>query len=387
MPTVFDTIIMTAQQVHMLAVAPRDTVVLIPSGPEPELAHTLESVFHQTMAPLAVVVVINNCNADDPTIAVAQRYGCDTIVMRSNPHRKSGALNVGAKYIMRSYPEARYILQMDADTELAPDILHRFHDAMVYNDELTANPSDRRRKKHERIGALSCAFLAKKGIAKNWRQRILMWPQAAEYARYQDSTIRADIPVVSGTACYLRIEALKAVMESRGTDGVWNVLALTEDLELTLMMRKLGWVCRKSTKFCAYTDLMPTTGKLLGQRTRWQKGTILELMSFGVKRFTIMEWARQIFHFLMMLLHIGGTGICIYYLALGQTHINPVLGIGLAGLALVQAYHLRGMGWRSVLLGLLLLPEILYNFFRHVWWIKGTIQALLTKDRSKTIWT
>ncbi len=356
-----------------------EVVALIPARNEPAIVATVLSLRSQTLAPGTIVLVANNCAPDDKTAALAKALGCTVLNMQHNEHKKAGALNRGYEYIRLHRPQAQYILQMDADTELEPHFVERTVAAMEYADSHAT-----RARGDKRIGALSCAFYAKERLAQTAWQQVVMWPQAVEYTCYQDSTIRPEAGVVSGTACLLRIEALEAIYLDRGM--VWSIHALAEDFELTLKLRQMGWSCRKSKKFVAYTDLMPSLRDLIIQRERWQRGTVDGLRAFSLTSFTWYEWARQALHGLLMLAQLAGFALCGWFLSQGQPTVNPLVLIvftGLAVMGLVRAYHVREMGLVSILLGLILVPEIAYNLLRHVWWTKGLVMSLCN---AKSTW-
>jgi biofilm PGA synthesis N-glycosyltransferase PgaC len=262
---------------------------------------------------------------------------------------------------------------MDADTILEGHFIARMIEVM-------------RRPGNEHIGALSSAFIGKTGLAKNWRQHMMMWPQAAEYARYQDSAVRGEASCISGTGNMLRVDALDVLRADSAREMVWRTDTLVEDYELTLALNAAGWECRKSKKFIVYTDLMPTVYALWRQRIRWQRGTIDELRRYGLTPYTRWDWAKQVAHGMLMLLHVAGFGFCawsIWYNLSGghQLRFSETIFICLGAIALKQAYHLREMGWRSVLVALLIVPEEAYNLLRHGWWLRGLWLSLRCREQ------
>jgi hypothetical protein len=53
---------------------------------------------------------------------------------------------------------------------------------------------------------------------------------------------------------------------------VYDTLALTEDNEITLALKTLGWAMVSPQECRITTELMPAVGDLWEQRLRWQRG-------------------------------------------------------------------------------------------------------------------
>ncbi len=344
---------------------------LIPTCNEPEIEATIASITGQTLVPDYIVVVVNNSN--DDTAERARAAGAThVIVMKENRHKKAGALNFGYDYIRVRLPDVEYIVQMDADTVLEKHFVHRTYNVMS-------------RPEHWNVGALSSAFIAKQGLARNRWQSMFMWPQAAEYTRYQDSQVSRQVHCISGTGNMMRVAALDGLRYERKI--IWDNRSLVEDYEVTLALRAQGWETRKSKRFVVYTDLMPNLRMLWKQRLRWQRGTFDELRRYGFTPYTRMDWTKQIMHGLLMLLHVAGVGYCLYSLILvaffgAAIGFSNGLYLCLALIALKQAYHIRDMGWRSVVVSLLIIPEEVYNFIRHGWWLYGLFLSLRGRSQN-----
>lgn len=337
---------------------------LIPTCNEPEIEATIASITSQTLVPDHIVVVVNNCT--DDTAERARRAGAThVLVMTENRHKKAGALNYGFDYIRVRLPDVEFVVQMDADTVLERHFVARTYTVMS-------------RPENWNVGALSSAFIAKQGLARNRWQAAFMWPQAAEYMRYQDSQISRQVHCISGTGNMMRVAALDGLRYERKI--IWDNRSLVEDYEVTLALRAQGWDTRKSKRFIVYTDLMPNLPMLWKQRLRWQRGTFDELRRYGWTSYTRMDWAKQVTHGLLMLAHVAGVGYCLYSLARvafgAQLGFSNGLYLCLALIALKQAYHIRDMGWRSVVVSLLIVPEEVYNFIRHGWWLYGLFLSL-----------
>jgi biofilm PGA synthesis N-glycosyltransferase PgaC len=291
---------------------------LIPTCNEPAIEATIASVRGQTLPPDHIVVVVNN--STDDTAERARAAGATVVEMTENRHKKSGALNWGYDLIRVRLPDVEYIVQMDADTVLERHFVERTYAVLS-------------RPENWNVGALSSAFIADRGGI------------------------------------------------------IWDNRSLVEDYEVTLALRAMHWDCRKSKKFIAYTDLMPNLSMLWRQRLRWQRGTFDELRRYGWTASTRPDWAKQILHGLLMLAHVAGFAVCFASIGYALWADRPMrvsawLVVPLGIIACKQAWHIRDMGWRSVLLALLIVPEEAYNLLRHAWWLRGLWLSLRSKQQS-----
>jgi poly-beta-1,6-N-acetyl-D-glucosamine synthase len=98
---------------------------------------------------------------------------------------------------------------------------------------------------------------------------------------------RADLWVLSGTGTMFRVPALRHVARERGRrlPGVpgecYDSTSITEDYEITLALKTLGYRCLCPPGCTARTELMPTWQHLFRQRLRWQSGTLTALRRYG----------------------------------------------------------------------------------------------------------
>jgi len=91
---------------------------------------------------------------------------------------------------------------------------------------------------------------------------------------------RSDLWVLSGTGTMFRASVLREVARERGrtlpgTPGeFYSSRSITEDYEMTLALKTLGFRCLCAPGCTASTELMPTWQHLFRQRLRWQSGTL-----------------------------------------------------------------------------------------------------------------
>jgi biofilm PGA synthesis N-glycosyltransferase PgaC len=196
--------------------------------------------------------------------------------------------------------------------------------------------------------------------------------QRNEYSRYARIVQRRwQALVLSGTGTLFRVHVLREIARKRGTGKVpgirgqyYNHASITEDDEITLAVKTLGWKCRCPPACRTTTEVMPTWAALWTQRMRWQKGTLGDLRAYGVSRVTWSYWARQAGLY-------GGfaASFACMLIMLGTVLIHP--GVSVVWTAAIlsvtfveRVWTVRHAGWRGVLLAALILPEAYYALFQ-----------------------
>ena len=242
---------------------------------EASIAATVAALLAQERRLERVVVIADNCS--DATACVARAAGAEVVELSANQHRKSGALNAGFSLLEN---EADLLVTVDADTVLPPDAVAGWVDEFGRN---------------ARLAGCSAKFTMR--LPEHGRRaRLLTRLQRAEFAKWTDAALhRRDrsTTVLAGTACCLRVTALREVLANTARPGPWTYESLVEDFELTYRLRQLGWQTKVSASVRAYTDAMHTLGSLWAQRMKWQSGTVSDLRSFGFNRLTRRDWAQQ----------------------------------------------------------------------------------------------
>jgi poly-beta-1,6-N-acetyl-D-glucosamine synthase len=242
---------------------------------EGSIGATVNALFTQERLPDRVVVIADNCS--DRTAALARAAGAEVLELTANRHRKSGALNAGFALFGQ---EADLLVTVDADTVLPPDAVAGWVEEFRHNHLL---------------GGCSAKFTMRLPERGHWA-RLLTRLQRAEFAKWTDTALhRRDrsTTVLAGTACCLRVSALRDVAGETEREGPWTYGSLVEDFELTYRLRELGWETKVSATVRAYTDAMHTVRSLWAQRMKWQSGTVADLRSFGFNRLTRRDWGQQ----------------------------------------------------------------------------------------------
>lgn len=338
-------------------------VVLIPAHNEEDVVGgTLRSLEEQTVKPDRIFVVADRC--DDGTAQVAREHGAQVLPTVENQHRKAGALNQALARIAVQRPQ--YVLILDADTRLAPQFIAA---ALASLEE------------DPQLGAVSGLFVG------NRPRSVLERFQANEYVRYRTQILTTGkVAVVTGTASVFRYEALVDVAAARGSrlpgtlGDVYDRSAITEDSELTLALRELGWGLTSRPECECTTELMPTWGDLHHQRVRWYKGMLDNLRVYGLSRTTVRYFGQQITIALGVFTLALLTALTLASVAQGTFAIQP-FWLGVAAVFLVnRVVTVWPVGARGRLLAVALVPEILYDLALQVAFVRAVFRAATRRD-------
>ena len=336
---------------------PTITVLIAAHNEEDRIGAALESLYGQTRAPDHIVVVDDR--SSDGTAKVAESFNCEVLPTVGNTGRKSGALNYGLKRFLAVLDDNDMVLCMDADTQLAPDFLLVAEKRIAQHDVEMAP-----------VGAVGAIFTGEPPF--NMVQSL----QRNEYARYQTDLRRrkARAEVISGTGGLFPVSVLRAVTEVRGY--VYDVNALTEDFELTLAIKTLGYRTASPKECTLVTELMPTLGTLYHQRLRWQRGALANLNTYRFTKTTTPYILRQ------MAMYVG-----VLFPVFFATSITLAIFDGglpwswwwtaLCSLVIVErVWTVRPAGWRGVALAAAIVPEVLYDFFQHFVFIRAAADEI-----------
>jgi len=193
--------------------------------------------------------------------------------------------------------------------------------------------------------------------------------------------------VLTGTASVFRAPALQALAAERGarlpgTHGdVYDTAALTEDNEITIALKSLGALMTSPSGCVVETELMPTVGALWRQRLRWQRGALENIGAYGLTSTTIRYWSQQVgiaysvfalwSFFLLIFLQVFASDVWVWY---------PFWLI-MAGIFIVERVISvwRG-GWKARLLAATLIPELIFDTFLDVVFLKGALDIAFNRN-------
>jgi cellulose synthase/poly-beta-1,6-N-acetylglucosamine synthase-like glycosyltransferase len=345
------------------------------------IAEALESLAAQTRIADEVIVVADRCS--DRTSAIAIAHDATVIETTGNLHQKAGALNLVLDRLLPRLSANDAILMMDADTSLPPHFI---------------SAAARRLREPEgdqpRVGGVGGIFFGcfpVKGLTGHLQNN--------EYVRYarEIGRLHARAAVLTGTATLFSVRALDDVKRARTSGelptgsgelptgkGVYDIEALTEDNELTLALKHLGYRC-VSPKACIVGTRLPATiPRLFQQRIRWQRGALDNLRAYGPTRQTLPYIARQMLTYLGVAFVPFYLTVLIYTLLAAGAVPLPLLWTVVAGFFVAErAWTVKRGGWRSVVLSALVLPELAYDLFLHAVYVKAAID---TKTRARATW-
>jgi poly-beta-1,6-N-acetyl-D-glucosamine synthase len=324
-------------------------VAVIPAhNEEATIGDTVRSLARQSRPPDQVIVVCDNCT--DDTAGVAASAGAKVFTTAGNTARKAGALNQALGKLLPMFTDDDLALVMDADSRLNNEWLS-------YACGLLGDDS--------RIGAVCGVFLGEPGGG------LIGQIQRNEYTRYARMVYRRrQTPVLSGTGTLFRVPALLRVARERGRTlpgkpgDFYNSSALTEDNEMTLAMKTLGYRCVAGEGCETTTEVMPDWHALFRQRLRWQKGALEDLRSYGLTGVTFPYWAKQTAIYGAFVLSIA----CWIILGIALVQAPGFNLVWTAGILLVnfseRLWTVRKAGKTGMVLSILTLPEMGYDLFR-----------------------
>jgi poly-beta-1,6-N-acetyl-D-glucosamine synthase len=332
--------------------------VLVPAHNEAAtIEATLASLQRQTRTPDRVVVIADNCS--DQTAQLAERQGAEVLETVANRDKKAGGLNQALEQLLPDSSADDLFLVMDADTTLGEKFLAAAEAAFLADDSL---------------GAAGGLFYGDPGSG------IIGGAQRNEYHRYQrESLIKGGAPMVlTGTASVFSGQALKAVAEARGllipgkNGQVYDTLALTEDNELTIALKTLGWQLASPADCAVSTEVMPNLRSLWRQRERWQRGALENLRNYGWTPTTRAYWLQQ-FMLTYGVLALWSFVILTALTALAATAWSwSFFWLLITGIFIVErVMTVWGRGRSARVVAALLIPELAYDAFIQAVFVKA----------------
>jgi poly-beta-1,6-N-acetyl-D-glucosamine synthase len=350
---------------------PAQIVCLVPAHNEEEaIEETILSLRKQTRPIDRIIVVLDNCT--DRTEEIVSSLDCEYMKSVGNKDKKAGAINQALVPLLEEMAEDDRVLVMDADSELIPEFVE------IGLATLATDP---------KIGAVSSAYYGKD------KPGVLQLLQRIEYTHERRRVMRrrARVACLSGVASIFTIGAMRHLMRERGVSlpgSKANPLpylsvSLTEDFEITLALKTLGYDPLSPKNLIAYTDVMPTLKMLWSQRLRWQRGTLETLRMYKFTRITYRMYFTQIYTYLIsiampFLILLWLLTIFVLHTSL---HINLWVTALLPLSMIDQANAARRLhNWRGVLVAVLIVPLWCFDQYRTLIYWKAVLQLLKKTD-------
>jgi poly-beta-1,6-N-acetyl-D-glucosamine synthase len=165
---------------------------------------------------------------------------------------------------------------------------------------------------------------------------------------------------------------LRDVAAARGTvlpgrpGCIYDPDALTEDNEITLAIKHLGWATLSPRQCRVWTEIMPTWTDFVRQRLRWQRGALDNLREYGITRVTLPYVLKQC----AMYTGIGAVSLMLLtsalFVFLGlYTAPHGWLWIPLAIFVAERVWTVRRQGVAAMALAAPLIVEFAYDFVQQ----------------------
>ncbi len=256
-----------------------NVIAFVPAHNEADIIRsTIESILTQTVK---VDVIVISDNSTDDTVSIVRSIAAiddrvSLIETVGNKFKKSGALNTAYKSVnLNSYD---YVLSVDGDTVIAPDLVEQ---ALI---EFQLDPL---------LGAVCSRAGVVKQTTNGFFEKLVYHWQYVEYAEFDRSRVSQDrgIKVAHGMCTVYKVEAIKAVMERRIVTGkldctLYDIHNITEDYELTVTLKELGYHTAAGFGMHAWTDVPLKLRELWKQRVRWLRGGLDTLWEHGWNKST-----------------------------------------------------------------------------------------------------
>jgi biofilm PGA synthesis N-glycosyltransferase PgaC len=329
-------------------------LALIPAHNEEQwVSGAVASLLHQTTPPSAIFVIADNCS--DRTAVLAEAAGARVISTVGNVTKKAGTLNQALTQLLDDYDDDDVVVAMDADSTIGPDWIENGLRHLAKGSA-------------DAVGA-ACLVVKRKGV--------LPLIQDVEYVMQRRLVSRRNgrVEVLSGAGTLIPVGLLRHVARARGTElpgkpgEIYDGSNITEDFELTMALKKLGYQVRSFKDMVVTTDVMTTVRSLAAQRARWQRGTLETLWRYRRTRAGLKGWATQAMIYSFSL--VTPLAIVLWVeLLLHMHHALHVQWLWLGVIPFFMADQLL-QAWRSGAKGRLLAVAVIPM------WIYNTLHSLI----------
>jgi cellulose synthase/poly-beta-1,6-N-acetylglucosamine synthase-like glycosyltransferase len=318
---------------------PRRIAVVIPAHDEARyIARTLKAVLGQSRPPDMVIVMCDNCT--DDTAGIAGAFPGVTVMHSvGNKYRKAGGLNQTLDVLVPTLDADDCVVCMDADTIIDIDLLRN---------------AERHIAGDRQLAAVSSNHLISEFDTKHY----IPLMQAMEYERDRRFVGRRKgrYGCMTGMAAMYRVRALREVKAEHGS--FYNEDNWTEDWYLTMALKHMRhWRMIRPQDCMAATVPVPTAALLVTQRIRWARGYLQTLRQFGLTRWTLVPWAKQ----LGLVWSVAARVLFFWLLFVSRHHLTSMWMIPVLVLFIADAVNTsHRAGWRAIVAAVCFPSEIWY---------------------------
>ncbi len=314
------------------------------------LKETIRSLKAQTV-PVRILVALDNCTDDSQRVCLDE--GVEFFHTVDNEYRKAGAQG---QALARLGPDAEFILFMDDDTVIAPNLVEvglRF---------LTRHP--------DWAAVSSRTDVTPAPAGTGLMGQFLWYLQSAEYEAGGNSRrvgTNGRIMVIAGMCALFRRTALEQAAAANETKTGKRLSFrednITEDYELTLHLKELGWSVGASMAMHAQTDVPTTVGGLWRQRIRWLRGGVDTLRERGWTKHTRADILQHALFWVSLLLCVVSV---VPWLSGQEITLSLLSCLPACVMALSSGYRFRYIKHKRLghyLVTFTLLPALLWTLF------------------------
>lgn len=274
---------------------------------------------------------------------------------KDNGFKKAGALNIAYRLLGDELNRYDFILSMDGDTFLSPDVAEQGLEEFLLDESLGAVCS--------RAGVIEMK-------TDSFFEKLLYYQQRVEYAEFDRSRISQHkrIKVAHGMCTMYKVAAIKAVMKKRIEQGKldclpYDVHNITEDYELTVCIKECGFNVAVGLGMLAWTDIPLRIKDLWTQRIRWLRGGLDTLHQHGWNEATRKDILNAGFFWVMLIFQGILLGYAVKSLIEGVFYLNNTVLLVMALMYVDCVYtlrYVRGLCKWDCAVRMTFLPQLLY---------------------------
>ena len=187
--------------------------------------------------------------------------------------------------------------------------------------------------------------------------------------------------IMVGIGAMYPARVLRHVVQARA-DGqlppgyVYVEDSITEDFELTLAVKHLGYVTVSPRECRAFTELMPTVPKLWHQRIRWMRGGVEDMRRYGLTPVVRGFLGRQLWIMFGLVSLLTYLAAVFTTLALhGSVEFAWAWSLVTVVFLLDRVVAVRRAGLRAMCIAALMIPEMIYDLFAQVVYVTAVAKA------------